>query len=445
MPKKVFSDIVPRDKKSIRHIPIPDSWRSSKGETDVNEEDSSIFKKRANKTKLEEGRPIRTNKQNSFLGSRMFWFTAFTLLIVLVIGVFSVFSGATVLIVPKTENINVSFDLTALEKGLPGDLTFKVFSASKKSEKLSSADAESTEERKAFGTIIVYNNFSNTSQRFIKNTRFETPEGLIFRIQNSIVVPGRTEKGGVSTPGSLEVLVYADNPGPKYNIGKTDFTLPAFRSDGVRFKGFFARSKTPMTGGFSGVVKTLSKDRRAMVQKEIQLELLSTLIAELRSQIPKESVFFDGAYKVSFESLPSVEVDRGSVSVTEQASLTGFIFPRAMVAEKIARAYVAGYDGAPVEIQNLESLRFNFKDASSRLLKSAPVTFSLKGPASVVWLFDSNKLIGELAGVPVKNVPNIFKEYGGIFKAEASVRPFWKSRFPDNVNDIKVVSQVEGS
>ena len=55
---------------------------------------------------------------------------------------------------------------------------------------------------KSSGKIIVYNNFSSEPQRLIIRTRFESPEGLVYRIPESIVVPGKTEKnefGGKET------------------------------------------------------------------------------------------------------------------------------------------------------------------------------------------------------------------------------------------------------
>ena len=72
---------------------------------------------------------------------------------------------------------------------------------------------EEAVEVKASGKIMVYNNFSSEPQRLIIRTRFETKEGLIYRIPESIVVPGKTVKMGWETPGSKEIGVFADEPG----------------------------------------------------------------------------------------------------------------------------------------------------------------------------------------------------------------------------------------
>ena len=55
-------------------------------------------------------------------------------------------------------------------------------------------------ERKASGQIIVYNAYNDNNQKLIKNTRFETPDGKIYRIQASIIVPGtKVEEGKISS------------------------------------------------------------------------------------------------------------------------------------------------------------------------------------------------------------------------------------------------------
>jgi len=90
--------------------------------------------------------------------------------------------------------------------------------------------SEDTVKEKASGQITVFNDFNENTQRLIKNTRFETSEGLIYRIQNSVVVPGQTvDSSGKTVPGSIVVTVYSDQPGEKYNIGLTDFTIPGFK------------------------------------------------------------------------------------------------------------------------------------------------------------------------------------------------------------------------
>ena len=86
-------------------------------------------------------------------------------------------------------------------------------------------------DERATGVIVVYNAYSAAPQRLIKNTRFATEDGKIFRAKDSIVVPGTTIENGKIIPGSVEAIVVADEPGEAYN-----FQTPEFRS-GLHYSG----------------------------------------------------------------------------------------------------------------------------------------------------------------------------------------------------------------
>ena len=62
---------------------------------------------------------------------------------------------------------------------------------------------------KASGRIVIYNNYNTAKQRLVRNTRFETPPGFIYRINKSIDVPGQTTEAGRTIPGSIEVTIHA--------------------------------------------------------------------------------------------------------------------------------------------------------------------------------------------------------------------------------------------
>ena len=148
---------------------------------------------------------------------------------------------------------------------------------------------------------------SSDPQRLITRTRFQSPEGLIYRIAESAVVPGKTTKNGVDTPGSIEVTVFADEAGDKYNIKKTDFTIPGFKSDASRFKNIYARSSTDMTGGFVGKMKTiLPADKATAIAKARHMEMES-------KYIQAEGVCMgDDAIKVCAGAMISITIEKSS-------------------------------------------------------------------------------------------------------------------------------------
>ena len=151
-----------------------------------------------------------------------------TLAIVAVLGlavfVSNLFHSAVLSVSPRVAAAAISDDLVAKRAG---GLTYQAVTLKEEGSSTVKATGEEAVSKKASGTVVIYNNYNSSSQRLIKNTRFETPEGLIFRVSDSVTVPGK--KG--STPGSVEATIVADEPGDKYNVGLKDFTIPGFKGD----------------------------------------------------------------------------------------------------------------------------------------------------------------------------------------------------------------------
>ena len=157
------------------------------------------------------------------------WLLGTVVIIVAGVLLLNYFAGATVTIVPKHETTTMDERFTAIKNATGADLPYAIMSTTTSLSIEVPATGEKTVTTKASGKIVVYNE-QTVAQRLIKNTRFESPTGKIYRINDSITVPKASISGGKTTPGSLEVTVYADEAGPEYNIAPTDFTLPGLKS-----------------------------------------------------------------------------------------------------------------------------------------------------------------------------------------------------------------------
>lgn len=104
--------------------------------------------------------------------------------------------------------------------------------------------------KKAHGSVVIYNEFSSSSQTLIATTRLESADGKIFRIVKSVVVPGTTMVSGEVKPGAIEAEVVADQPGSEFNVDATTFMIPGFKGS-PKFDKFYAKSSVAMTGGSS--------------------------------------------------------------------------------------------------------------------------------------------------------------------------------------------------
>ena len=355
-------------------------------------------------------------------------------------------SGATVTVMLKSAPTTVSLNGTALTAATTTDtyLPYEPVVVERAETSVLEPEGSRRVERKASGTIVVYNNFSSAPQRLIKNTRFETPEGKIFRIQESIVVPGQTVSGGKKLPGSIDTLVYADQAGDSYNIGLSDFTVPGFKGSSERYAGFYARSKTPMTGGFVGVAPFVSPEKVSAARATLRKALEEKLVKEAAEKLPEGSLMLAGGYAFTALSEPEVENKDKKVSVAERGTLTAFAFKRGALASYIARRALPRYDGAPVAFETPDVLSFSFlnkadfgKNADGRVL------FALEGSGTVVWELDAERLKLDLAGKAKSDTVTVLASYPAVERSQVIIRPFWKKQFPANIKKISVVLSGE--
>ncbi|OGG55412.1 hypothetical protein A3D62_00020 [Candidatus Kaiserbacteria bacterium RIFCSPHIGHO2_02_FULL_49_11] len=419
-----FDDIVPSGDRSIRKIAIHRKRASAERKPPKEEEPPRY-----------EGRKRRSSRVG-------LWIVAFVSIAILGFAFTLLFSGAKVVVTPKQRTVLVDSQFSAFKTPSVGELGYEIMTVTKEGSAEAAPSGESNVEEKASGTITIYNDYSTAPQRLIRNTRFQTPEGLIYRINESIVVPGQSKSGTTVSPGSIEVVVYADESGEKYNIGQTDFTIPGFKGD-PRFEKFYARSKTDMTGGFSGIRKVVSADDEQRARTDIQNNLRSQLQNDVSSQKPQGFELFEDGLFVTFESLPSEEKG-DNVLIKEKATLYGVLFNQEAFAKFLAQNTVAGFEGEQVAINDTSELLFAVLEKDKiRPWEDEKFQFTLKGNAHVVWVFDQGVLKSDLAGKSKGAFETILSGYPSIDEAEIVLRPFWRQTFPEKSEDIKVATVIK--
>jgi len=183
------------------------------------------------------------------------WGAAGLALIVVIALVLFAFRPTTVTVTPRSHTIVLtnatSFTAYPAASAASGTLAYTVQTADiEDSAVVPVSGTTTTAAAKASGSITVYNNYSASSVKLVKTTRFATPDGLIFRAPADVVIPGKSSSG----PGSVQITVIADQTGSQYNIGPVaKFTVPGLQSNAPMYAGVYAKSSAPMTGGSSGV------------------------------------------------------------------------------------------------------------------------------------------------------------------------------------------------
>lgn len=291
--------------------------------------------------------------------------------------------------------------------------------------------SEYVEERSS-GTIAVFNEFSSAPQRLITNTRFETPQGLVYRIKSPIVVPGYTKKDGKVVPGTINATVFADEPGERYNIAASDFTIPGLKGS-PQYESMFARSSAAFSGGFVG--------ERAIVEASVRdtavAALKGTAEAAAREKLLAErangELVFTETVRIAFVEQPDKAGANGA-EVSVLARATAPVFEEDRLARVIAGEGGITYE-SPLRIANANELLIQVAPSEG---SPENVDVTISGDALLVGAYDQERLLNDLAGKDRRSVGVVLSGYPAISDMRIAVYPFWRGVLPEDPNRITV-------
>ncbi len=352
-------------------------------------------------------------------------------------------------IYPEFREPNISSEFTAYPDKRTDSLSYEIMTLEATSESQIAASGEIEVQEKAQGTIEILKTTPG-AERLIANTRFRSPDGLIFRIPEAIVVPGAvTDGSGTSVPGSIQATVVADAVGEQYNLAAgTRFDVPGFQESGLDdlYSAIYAQNGAAFTGGFDGPQFKIDEANLATARQGLQVALRDQLLARIESEKPTGFVTFDGAVTITYNQLPAVEYGNDLVTIREQAVLQIPLFNASEFGSFLAKEAVATYSGGPVRVDDIKALTFAYTSAStsfSVIANEPSLTFRLTGKPLLIWEYDAEKLRGDLAGLPKTAINNAITGYPGIEGAKVSVTPFWKRSFPSNPEDIRIIEELK--
>jgi hypothetical protein len=356
--------------------------------------------------------------------------------------------GAKITIHPKVREMNVNADFSAYTEKKPGELSYEVMTLDASGERQVKATGQSTTTKQATGEIEITKTTPGT-QRLIKNTRFQTDTGLIFRIQESVLIPGSgKDASGKVVPGSIRAQVFADEAGDKYNLPVgTKLMVPGFKEGGETdlYNSIVATNPQAFTDGYSGLKFTINDGELQTAKQSLELELRNSLLEKMKAQRPADFTTFDSAVAITYTTLPPTQYGDNLVTLKEQALLQIPLFKNADFASYIASKTITGYDNEPVRIDNLQNLTFSYSNATTSQTNIANLTelnFKISGVPKIVWTFDGEKMKTELLGKDKTAFYTVIKDYTGIEKGEVEIKPFWKSSFPTDMKKITIIEDL---
>lgn len=354
--------------------------------------------------------------------------------------------GAEVVVKPRHTDKNIAATFQGSITPKQETITYELLTLEADGERQVEATGQEEVTSQAKGTLLIYNEFSTSPVRLVKNTRFESPDGLIYKIAESAVVPGySTGNGGEKVPGVITADVFAEAPGERYNVGPSRFTIPGFEGF-PEYESVYGESTGSMTGGFSGQKFIIDEAELEEARQALHTELRDALLERLPGERPAGFVVYDDAVTFTFNSLPAVAYGDNLATIKEQGVLRVPIFKESELAAFLASKSVPGYEGLPVRLEDYKSLAFQYTTPTTTVSDISTVSelpFMLNGNAKIIWEFNENELKADLLGVEKTAISQILGKYPAIESAEAVVRPFWKTSFPREMREITVTEVIE--
>lgn len=433
-----LQDIRPAEPRKRRVAPPPES----KQEASAPETPAPTLREEIPSIVIEDGNKKRGNRL-------VISIMLFLVIVGGAIGLSALMGKTELTIYPEHRLPNINAEYTAYPDQRENALSYEIMTLEATSESQVKATGQVMIEEQATGMIEIIKTTPG-AERLIKNTRFRTPDGLVFRINESVVVPGAVTDGeGGSVPGTIQAKVFADEVGEEYNIAAgTTLDIPGFEEGGYTalYEAISARTSEAFTGGFSGPQFQIDESELQTARQKLQIKLRDTLLPRIENEKPADFIAFPGAIAITYNELPAVEYGQDLVTIREQAILQIPLFQADDLGSFLAQETIPTYEGNPVRVDDPSALTFSYTSAttSSSVIANEPsLTFNLTGKPLLIWQYDAEKLAADLAGLPKTAINNAIGAYPGIDGARVHITPFWKRSFPDEVAEITIIEELK--
>jgi len=363
------------------------------------------------------------------------------LFIITVVGSF-LFPKATLSLKPETSRIEleetITMDLGAQiadfnSKTIPA----KLFEDERSLKKEFSSTGRAATEKKATGTIVVYNEYSSSTRTLIPS-RFVSPDGKLFWSTKKITIPGYKKEGGRIIPGQAEVTVEASEAGEEYNIGATTFALPALAGSPL-YTTIYAKSFSSMTGGAIGEVSQVSREDLRMAEQSLAQEIKNQSLDYLKQSLPEGYVLLEETISQEImETSNLAEIGEFTDSFEFEAKIksNGFAFKKDDL-DRFVREFINlnMEDGKSV-LENSLSLEYELRSTN---LNSGQLVLGISIKTEVYKDIDELELKKALLGKQLAKAEMFLGSLEGISAFEIRNRPFFKRKLPEDIDKLEVI------
>ena len=310
----------------------------------------------------------------------------------------------------------------------------EVFRDRKNTTQFFPASGKAQTSEKAKGQLTIFNAYSSQPQSLVATTRFETPDGKIFRLDAAVVVPAAQIKDGKIIPASIKTQVTADKAGAEYDLKAVPkLTIPGFKGT-PKFDGFYGVLEAGTTGGFIGekAVPTESDISAAKAKTE---EILRTILgSNLLAGRPKEFQIPEGASSIEIIRLTvNQNTDAsGRFSVLGEAEFRAIGFR-----EEDLRSLLLALAQRESPKTDFRKLEFGLEDIRPDYA-AGELRLKIKAQGELTTAFDERKFREDAAGKAVEEVRSDILKLQLLENAKVSLWPLWLSWLPADPDRVRV-------
>ena len=367
----------------------------------------------------------------------------------------SLLAKATVTVEPAVISSNSieSISLRSKDSSAVADLQYEIENVVfRDSEIVQSSGIEEVAD-KASGTITIFNTATNEPQTYVANTRFEESNGNIYRVDESITIPG----GNPSDPGMLsDIRVFADEPGEVFNGSVSSrLTIPGLSNDPELFNGVYAEATSDFTGGFIGERPVAATEDADRAEEDLRARLLEQVTTNAATKITGAVQLITLLEDPRF-TVVSLEPDNAGnlilsgemnarVAVISTEELTDFVLAdseldTSFVESSLLNPEVLAANVAYVREENVTSEDLTVEDIESELdIATDVLLVTLEQPLRFDFTFNEESLAEKLAGMKASAIDEFTAANKSINDIEVSIRPFWKRTIPSTTDKIEII------
>lgn len=372
--------------------------------------------------------------------------------------------GVTILLTAKSNVIehsaNITFANYEANKSLLDRKSSKVLalypievSVQRKIIHLSSGKIFQGENAKGVITII---NTRSSPWQLIQRTRFQTPDGIVFRIGQSVSVPANASRDVPVTADEFDA--FSQPIGERGNIGPAKFFLPGLSPENQKLLS--GESKAPMAGGKTVVKKQISEDDIKAATERMRKELEQAALEELQKTVDEKTLLLGKNVKFSLlkgkgaysSAEPKIDIPPNlagqpfdQFEITGTVKANGVYFNMEELLE-IMRAELKGKKNPQKRLVKIdeESMTYRIFDTDQNA-KTMKVTATMK--AIEEYDLDASKSTGErliekikehIVGKRIQDAKDYIINLPEIAQVEIKSWPVWAPTIPTVPDNIDV-------